>query len=79
MGVRKTFETGLESRGALKSESVDSNSTLITGMNPYYRSYIQLDLAQPVLRLRGPEEALAVLDACDRERGEYVASVSGHA
>jgi outer membrane protein TolC len=69
-GVRKTFETGLESKLALKTSSVDSNSPLITGVNPYYRNYIELDLTQPVLRNAGFEVNTAALRMAQNHGGQ---------
>ena len=60
-GVKKTFETGLEAKAALKTASVDTNSALISGVNPYYRNYVELDLSQPVLRNAGFEVNTAQL------------------
>lgn len=69
-GVRKTFETGLESKLALKTTSVDSNSALISGVNPYYRNYIELDLTQPVLRDAGISVNTAELRMARQQSGQ---------
>lgn len=69
-GVKKTFQTGLESQVALKTSSVDSNSALISGVNPYYRNYIELDLTQPVLRNAGIEVNTAQLRMAQIQGGQ---------
>ena len=70
VGVKKTFETGLESTLALKTMGVDSNSALITGMNPYYRNYVELDLTQPVLRNAGTAVNTAGVNMARNQSGQ---------
>lgn len=69
-GVRKTFQTGLESKLALKTMGVDTNSPLISGVNPYYRSYIELDLTQPLLRDAGRAVNTASLRLAQNQSGQ---------
>ncbi|MCF8032318.1 MAG: TolC family protein [Desulfarculaceae bacterium] len=54
VGVSKRFQTGLRSRVGVESLGADSNSAIV-GLNPSYRTYLTLDLTQPLLRGAGPE------------------------
>ncbi|MEW6488485.1 MAG: TolC family protein [Thermodesulfobacteriota bacterium] len=59
-GVGKVFETGLESRVALETFRFSSNSPNL-GLDPSYRTFLVLDLTQPLLRDRGREVNTAAL------------------
>lgn len=53
-GVRKRFTTGLESRVAVETFRSSSNSSGV-GLDPLYRTFLVLDLTQPLLKDRGQE------------------------
>lgn len=53
-GVAKRFTTGLESRVSVESSRSSTNSSN-QGLDPYYRSFLVLDLTQPLLKDRGTE------------------------
>jgi outer membrane protein TolC len=53
-GLLKTFPFGLSSRLGLETERLTDNSP-ITGLRPQYRSFLILDLSQPLLRDFGRE------------------------
>lgn len=69
-GVKKTFESGTEATTSLKTMSVDSNSPLVSGVNPYYRTYVELDLRQPVLRNAGFEVNTAEMRMARNQSGQ---------
>jgi len=60
VGVSKRFETGLQSRIGAETQGID-NSAVTTEVNPAYRTYLVLDLTQPLLRGAGSESNTANL------------------
>lgn len=54
VGLRKSFTTGLESRIAFESFRASGNTRAET-LDPTYRTFLVLDLTQPLLRDRGQE------------------------
>jgi len=54
VGVQKRFVTGLESRLALETYRSSVNSSSVE-LDPLYRSFLVLDLTQPLLKDRGVE------------------------
>lgn len=54
VGVSKRFETGLQSRVGVETLGIDSNA-ITNEVNPAYRTYLVLDLTQPLLRGAGTE------------------------
>ena len=60
VGVSKRFETGLRSRVGVETTGVDTN--LVTNeINPAYRTYLVLDLTQPLFKGAGTEANTANL------------------
>lgn len=67
-GLNKRFRTGTEGSVAFETSRQTTNSA-ITGLDPEYRSYLILDLTQPLLRDFGDEVNTASLrEARERRR-----------
>ncbi len=66
MGVSKRFETGLQSRVGVETLGIDSNA-VTNEVNPAYRTYLVLDLTQPLFRGAGTEVNTANLRISQQE------------
>jgi outer membrane protein TolC len=64
-GLSKEFRTGFDSRLALETVRLSSNSTSV-GLDPEYRSFLFLDFTQPLLRDFGREVNTADLRIADQ-------------
>lgn len=60
VGVSKRFQTGLQSRVGVETLGVDSNA-VTNEVNPAYRTYLVLDLTQPLFKGAGTEANTAGL------------------
>ena len=65
VGLGKVFETGLAARLALESSRLESNADAAR-LDPEYRSYLVLDLRQPLLRDAGGEVTTTDLRLADQ-------------
>lgn len=65
VGLGKVFETGFAARLALESSRLDSNADSAR-LDPEYRSYLILDLRQPLLRDAGAEVTTTELRLADQ-------------
>jgi outer membrane protein TolC len=67
VGVSKRFETGLRSRVGVETSGVDTN--LVTNeINPAYRTYLVLDLTQPLFKGAGTEANTANLRISQKQQ-----------
>ena len=60
VGVSKRFQTGLRSRVGVETMGIDSNA-VTNEVNPAYRTYLVLDLTQPLFKGAGTEANTASL------------------
>ncbi|MCB2191383.1 MAG: TolC family protein, partial [Deltaproteobacteria bacterium] len=67
VGVSKRFQTGLQSRVGVETQGIDSNA-VTNEVNPAYRTYLVLDLTQPLFKGAGTEANTASLRMSEKQQ-----------